>query len=110
MMREIKAIIKPDRLSDVLRALHTMPDLPGATVSSVRGFGKRYPSDTGVPAFDEVEMTKLEIVVPTAIALEVVQVIERAAYTGHVGDGKIFVLPVEHAVKIRSGERDVSAL
>ena len=55
-------------------------------------------------------MTKLEIVVPTAIALEVVQVIERAAYTGHVGDGKIFVLPVEHADKIRSGERDVSAL
>lgn len=108
-MREIKAIIRPERLSDVLKALHAMPDLPGVTISTVRGFGRRYPPGSG-PTFDEVERTKLEIVVPAAVASEVVQAVERAAHTGHFGDGKIFVLPVEHAVKIRSGERDSSAL
>jgi nitrogen regulatory protein P-II 1 len=55
-------------------------------------------------------MTKLEIVVPAAVTQDVIQVIERTAHTGQLGDGKIFVFPVEHAVKIRSGERDVSAL
>lgn len=109
-MREIKAIIRPDRLLVVLHALHAMPDLPGVTVSTVRGFGRRYPPEGGEPEFDEVVMTKLEVVVPTAIAREVSGAIERAAHTGRVGDGKVFIIPVEHAVKIRSGESDVSAL
>ena len=108
-MKEIKAIIRPDRLSAVLHALHAMPDLPGATISMVRGSGRRYPP--GVEeAFDDVEMAKLEIVVATALANDVVSAIEQAARTGRVGDGKIFVLPVERAVKVRSGESDVSAL
>ena len=109
-MREIKAIIRPDRLSVVLHALHDMRDLPGVTVSTVRGFGRSHPPEGTEQAFDDVEMTKLEIVVPAAIAQDVVRAIERAAYTGRVGDGKIFVIPIEHAVKIRSGEQDVSAL
>ena len=109
-MREIKAIIRPDRLSVVLHALHDMRDLPGVTISTVRGFGRRVPPEGGEQAYDEVEMTKLEIVVPAAIAQEVVLAIELAAHTGRGGDGKIFMMPVEHAVKIRSGERDVSAL
>lgn len=108
-MREIKAIIRPDRLADVLRALHAMPDLPGVTISTIRGFGRRYPPG-GEPTFDEVERVKLEIVVPAVIASDVVRAVERAAHTGQPGDGKIFVLPVEHAVNIRSGERDLSAL
>lgn len=109
-MREIKAIIRPDRLSTVLHALHALPDLPGVTISTVRGVGRRSPPEGKEQAFDEVEMTKLEIVVPAAIAQDVVRAIERAAHTGLVGDGKVFVMPVEHAVKIRSGERDSSAL
>ena len=109
-MKEIKAIIRPDRLSVVMRALHAMPDLPGVTSSTVRGTGRRYPSDDVENAFDDVEMVKLEIVVPAALALDVVSAIERAAHTGRVGDGKIFVIPVEHAVKVRSGERDGNAL
>lgn len=108
-MREIKAIIKPDRLSDVLRALHAMPNLPGVTISTVRGFGRRFPLGSE-PVFDEVERIKLEIVVPATIASDVVAAVERAAHTGQFGDGKIFVLPVEHVIKIRSGERDLSAL
>jgi nitrogen regulatory protein P-II 1 len=108
-MRELKAIIRPERVSEVLHALHSIPHLPGVTISTVRGFGRRYPADPAQP-FDEVAMTKLEIVVPAALADSVVEVIERAAHTGRVGDGKIFVIPVEHARRIRSGERDASAL
>lgn len=108
-MREIKAIIRSDRLPEVLHALHTVPDLPGVTVSTVRGFGRRYPPDPET-AFDEVAMTKLEIVVPAGRAQDVVQLIERSAHTGGGGDGKIFVIPVEAAIRIRSGERNVSAL
>lgn len=109
-MREIKAIIRPDRLALVLQALHDMGDLPGVTVSMVRGFGRRVPPEGGEEAYGEVEMTKLEIVVPAAIAQDVVRAIERAAHTGRGGDGKVFTMPVEHAVKIRSGEQDMSAL
>ena len=108
-MREIKAIIRPQRLPAVLRALHEIRDLPGVTVSTVRGIG-RVPQAGADADFDEVEMTKLEVVVPAAIAAQVVGVIERTAHTGRVGDGKIFTLPVEHALKIRSGEKDLSAL
>ena len=108
-MREIKAIIRPQRLPAVLRALHEIRDLPGVTVSTVRGIG-RVPQAGADADFDEVEMTKLEVVVPAAIAAQVVGVIERTAHTGRVGDGKIFTLPVEHALKIRSGEKDRSAL
>ncbi len=102
-MREIKAIIRPERLPEVLHALHTVPDLPGVTVSTVRGFGRRYPREPEA-VFEEVEMTKLEIVVPTALAPAVVRLIERTAHTGGGGDGKIFVLPVESAIKIRDAD------
>ena len=109
MMREIKAIIRPDRLPAVLRALHAVPDLPGVTMSTVTGFG-RILSDTGDQEFDEVEMAKLEIVVPTAMARDVAMVIGRASHTGRGGDGRIFIIPVEHALKVRSGEWDPSAV
>jgi nitrogen regulatory protein P-II 1 len=109
-MKEIKAIIQTDRLSVVLRALHKMPDVPGVTVSVVRGFGRRYPPEGGELMFDEVHMTKVEIVVPSAVANDVVSTIERAAHSGNMGDGNIFVIPVEQAVKIRSGQRDGEAL
>jgi len=109
-MREIKAIIKPERLPDVLRALHTMPDLPGVTVSTVRGFGRRYPPEGTEQTFDEIEMTKLEIVVPDELTAQVVETIERAARTGRIGDGKIFVMPMEEVVRIRTGERGSSAI
>ena len=109
-MKEIKAIIRPDRLSVVLHALHGIPGLPGVTVSTVHGFGRRYPTAGPGEEFDEVEMTKLEVVVPDAIAQAVAGAIERAAHTGRMGDGKVFIIPVERALKIRSGEWDVSAL
>lgn len=109
-MKEIKAIIRPEQLSGVLQALHGMPRLPGVTVSHVRGFGRRVPADPDGEAFDAVDMTKLEIVVPAELANDVVSTIERAAHTGRFGDGKIFTVAVEGAVRVRSGERDLSAL
>lgn len=109
-MREIKAIIRPERLGDVLRALHDIPSLPGVTVSQIRGFGRRYPPDDTFLVYDEVPMTKLEVVTPVALAEVVVRTIERAAHSGLGGDGKIFVLPVEQAIRIRSGDRGHDAL
>lgn len=109
-MKEIKAIIRPERLSDVLQALHTIPRLPGVTVSHVRGFGRRIPPDPDGEAFAAIDMTKLEIVVPADLTDEVVSTIERAAHTGRAGDGKIFTASVDGAVRVRSGERDLGAL
>ena len=105
-MKEIKAIIRSERLANVLVALHAMPELPGVTISTVRGFGRMMSAHEHDTTFDEVTMTKLEIVVPGAIADDVAGAIERAAHTGQAGDGKIFIIPVEQAIRIRSGERE----
>lgn len=109
-MKEIKAIIRPERLTEVLQALHKLPQLPGVTVSHVRGFGRRVPADADGEVFAAVDMTKLEIVVPEPIADEIVTTIERAAHTGRPGDGKIFTSVVDAAVHVRSGERNLGAL
>lgn len=110
-MHEIKAIIRSDRLENVIHALHQVPDLPGITVSTVTGFGRRQPSDVhGATEFGQVAMTKLEIVVPDVILSEALANIRRAAFTGHPGDGVVFVLPVEQAMKIRSDEKGIDSL
>ena len=111
MMHEIKAIIRSDRLDRVIHALRQIPDLPGVTVSTVTGFGRRrVDAAGGVMVFGEVTMTKLEVVLPDAMLAEALATIRRVACTGHTGDGKVFVLPVEQAMKIRSDESGVDAL
>ena len=102
-MREIKAIVRRDRVTDVIGALHERPDLPGVTISYVEGVGRR-PSGAGPAEFGEVQMAKIETVVSADLASWVVDTIRRAAFTGRAGDGKIFVIRVEQAVQIRSGE------
>ena len=110
-MHEIKAIIRRDRLDSVIDALHQIPDVPGITVSTVTGYGKRQPPAPGATAeFGHVTMTKLELVVPDAMLSHALASIRRAAFTGHPGDGKVFVVAVEQAMKIRSGEQGVDAL
>ena len=105
-MREIKAIIRPERLLAVVDALHQIDELPGLTVSVVRGYGKRVPTAFPVDAaFGEPEMAKVEIVVRSELTAPVVQAIQRAAHSGRPGDGNIFISPVEEAVRIRSGAR-----
>ena len=102
-MREIKAIVRRDRVADIIGALHERADLPGVTISYVDGVGRRQGA-TNAPEFGEVQMAKLETVVSAELVDWVVNTIQRAAYTGRPGDGKIFVVRVEQAVQIRSGE------
>ncbi len=98
-MKEIKAMIKPFMLERVINALHRIKDLPAVTISAAHGLSV----ERG--AFDQVAITKLEIMVPDDQVAQLVEVIQKAAHTGNPGDGRIFVLPVETTVKIRTGER-----
>ena len=113
-MKEIKAIIQPFMLERVCGALREIEGLPGVTVSQVMGWGKtraagaRERVEEGGVAF--ARKTKIEVVVPAAIAARVVAAIEAAARTGNVGDGKIFVHDISEVVKIRTGERGEEAL
>jgi nitrogen regulatory protein P-II 1 len=113
-MKEIKAIIQPFMLEQVLHALADIPELPGVTVSPVTGWGKA--RGEGAPeAIREGEhrlakKTKLEIVVSDALARQVTEAISASARTGNVGDGKIFVYDVQDAIKIRTGGRSEEAL
>ncbi len=99
-MKEIKAMIKPFMLERVINALHQIKDLPAVTSSAAHGLSV----ERG--AFDQVAITKLEIMVPDEQVEQLVEAIQKAAHTGNPGDGCIFVLPVETTVKIRTGERD----
>ena len=108
-MREIKAIVRRERVADVIGALHERPDLPGVTISYVDGVGRRA-GESGPRQYGEVQMAKIETVVSADLASWVVDTIKRAAFTGRAGDGKIFVIRVEEAVQIRSGERGPQVL
>ncbi len=99
-MKEIKAIIKPFTLEAVIEALREIKGLPAITISPAHGLSAERGS------FDQVVKTKLEIMVTDELVESVVQTIQKAAHTGNPGDGRIFVIPVEETVKIRTGERD----
>jgi nitrogen regulatory protein P-II 2 len=112
-MKLIIAIIKPFKLDDVREAL-TPLGVQGLTVSEVKGFG-RQKGQTEIYRGAEYHVNflpkvKIEVVVPTDLTEAVVEAIVKAANTGKIGDGKIFVLPIERAVRIRTGETDVEAL
>lgn len=110
-MYEVKSIVRPERVSDVVLALHQIPGLPGVTVSNVRGIGRRSRSPgTDGPEFGETEMVKLETVIPAGLLAEVLEAVQRAAHTGRGGDGKVFVSEVAGCVSIRNGQRGVEAL
>ena len=108
-MKEIKAIIQPHMLTKVIDSLKAMENLPGVTVSEVRGFGHKVADPTKEDIAEEfieyAKKCKLEIVVRDELAEAVVDLITRNAHTGHPGDGLIFVSQVEEVIKIRTGER-----
>ena len=112
MIREIKAIIRPDRLSDVVQALREIPRMPGVTVSVVRGFGRGGPQhmNHAADSIGEAQFAKVETVVPVALVQQVVEAIRRTAHTGRPGDGKLFVIPVEHVTRLSTGEEDEEAI
>src|SRR4026209_54990 len=112
-MKKIEAIIKPFKLDDVKEAL-TGIGVIGMTVSEVRGFGRQKGHTElyrgGEYTVDFLPKIKVEVVVRDNRVDRVAGVLAAAAKTGNIGDGKIFVQPVDTAVRIRTGERDESAL
>jgi nitrogen regulatory protein P-II 1 len=112
-MKKIEAIIKPFKLDEVKEAL-AKTGIQGLTVSEVKGFGRQkghtelYRGAEYVVDF--LPKVKIEMLLDDAKASQVVEVIEEAARTGRIGDGKIFVLPVDEVVRIRTGERGSDAI
>jgi nitrogen regulatory protein P-II 2 len=112
-MKLITAIIKPFKLDDVRKAISDV-GVQGVTVTEVRGFGRQR-GHTEIYrgaeyAVEFVPKTKIEIAVSDELADQVIEAITRAAQTGKVGDGKIFVFDLSQVVRIRTGERDASAI
>jgi nitrogen regulatory protein P-II 1 len=112
-MKKIEAIIKPHKLDEVKERLREA-GIAGMTVSEVKGFGRTggktevYRGSAYVVDF--VPKVRIDIVVKDSMVAEAVQAIASAAKTGKIGDGKIFVTPVEEAVRIRTGEKGDDAI
>jgi nitrogen regulatory protein P-II 1 len=112
-MKKIEAIVKPFKLDEVKNAL-TRIGVQGMTVTEVRGFG-RQKGHTEVYRgaeykIDFVPKSKIELIVTDEIVTQVIEAIERAAKTGKIGDGKIFVSSVDEVIRIRTGERGKDAI
>ncbi len=112
-MKKIEAIIKPFKLDEVKNAL-TKIGVQGMTVIETKGFG-RQKGHTEVYrgaeyTIDFVPKTKIELIVTDGLASQAVETIERTAKTGKIGDGKIFVSPVDEVIRIRTGERGKDAI
>lgn len=112
-MKKIEAVIKPFKLDDVKEALNEM-GIQGMTISEVKGYGRQkghkeiYRGAEYVVDF--IPKVKIEVVVDDSWVDQVVEKIQQAAHTGKLGDGKIFVLSVEKAVRVRTGEKGKDAI
>ncbi|MFT8676012.1 MAG: P-II family nitrogen regulator [Acetobacter sp.] len=112
-MKKIEAIIKPFKLDEVKEALHEL-GLQGITVIEAKGFGRQkghtelYRGAEYIVDF--LPKMKIEVVCPTPMVERAVEAISAAARTGRIGDGKIFVIPVDDVVRIRTGERGEDAI
>ena len=112
-MKNIEAIIKPFKLDDVKEALNAM-GIKGMTMTEVKGYGRQkghkevYRGAEYVVDF--IPKVKLELIVEAEQVEEVVECIRQAALTGKIGDGKIFVLPVEDVIRVRTGEKGKDAI
>ena len=112
-MIKIEAVIRPTRLDQVKEALEDI-GVSGMTVTDVRGYGhqrghtEKYRGNTYV--VNLLPKIKIEVVVSDALADNAIAAIEEAAQTGEIGDGKIFTVPVERAIRIRTGEEGNAAL
>ncbi|MAO54956.1 MAG: transcriptional regulator [Rhodospirillaceae bacterium] len=112
-MKKIEAIIKPFKLDEVKEALHEV-GLQGITVVEAKGFGRQkghtelYRGAEYVVDF--LPKVKIELVVDDDMAVAAVEAIQQTAQTGRIGDGKIFILPVEEAIRVRTGERGSEAI
>lgn len=105
-MKMVIAFIQPFMAPDVVHALHRVPGLTGATFTDVKGFGRGRPTDspTAEVLYGTADKVRIEVVVPEDLEDVVAEAIREAARTGNRGDGKIYVLPVDRAVRIATGE------
>ena len=113
-MKKIEAIIKPFKLSQVKEALHEI-GISGMTLIDVKGFGRQRGSTGGMEANDTYDdeflaKMKLEVIVEDNQVDEVIEAIKSSAYSGKIGDGKIFVSNIEQVIRIRTGEKDSDAV
>jgi nitrogen regulatory protein P-II 1 len=112
-MKKIEAIVKPFKLDEIKEAL-TKIGVQGMTVNEVRGFGRQ----KGHAEFyrgteykvDFIPKSKIELIVTEELVASVIETIQKAARTGKIGDGKIFISPVEEVIRIRTGERGKDAI
>ncbi len=112
-MRKIEAIIKPFKLDELKTAMHDL-GINGMTVSEVKGFGRQKGHKEiyrgAEYLVDFIPKIKVEIVVPAEMVDKVTETIINTAKTGEIGDGKIFVMPIESVCRIRTGETDLNAI
>ncbi len=112
-MKKIEAVIKPFKLDEVKDALHDI-GVRGLTVSEARGFGRQkghtelYRGAEYVVDF--LPKVKIEVVIEDSLVERAIEAIQQAAQTGRIGDGKIFVSPIEEVVRIRTGEKGADAI
>ncbi len=112
-MKKIEAIVKPFKLDEVKDALNDL-GIQGMTVTEVKGFGRQkghtelYRGAEYV--IDFIPKIKIEVVTSDSLAQKVVETIEKVARTGKIGDGKVFVYPIENVIRIRTGERGEAAV
>ena len=112
-MKKIEAVIKPFKLDEVKEALHEV-GIRGITVTEAKGFGRQkghtelYRGAEYVVDF--LPKVKLEIILEDALTERAIEAIQQAAKTGRIGDGKIFVTPVDEVIRIRTGERGAEAI
>ncbi len=112
-MKKIEAIIKPFKLDEVKEALHEV-GLQGITVLEAKGFGRQkghtelYRGAEYVVDF--LPKVKIEVVVEDGMLERAIEAIQQAAHTGRIGDGKIFIVPVENAIRVRTGETGSEAI
>jgi len=112
-MKKVEAVIKPFKLEEVKEAL-TEIGVKGMTVTEVKGFGRQKGHQEiyrgAEYVVDFLPKVKLEIVVPDEMVERVIETILKSARTGKIGDGKIFVVPVEEVIRIRTGEKGEQAV
>lgn len=112
-MKQIEAIIKPYKLDDVKEAL-TQMDVEGMTVSEAKGFGRQKGHSEfyrgAEYSIDFLPKVKIQILTPDERVTAIVETVAKAARTGKIGDGKIFIRPVEEVIRIRTGEKGADAV
>jgi nitrogen regulatory protein P-II 1 len=112
-MKKIEAIIKPFKLDDVKKGLSAL-GIKGMTVSEVKGFGRQMGHKEiyrgAEYQVDFVSKLKIEIVIDTELISDAIEVIQQKARAGQIGDGKIFIVPVEETIRIRTGESGKDAI